>query len=123
MPGGGRIPITEVDISWTDVMRPRVTVMSSVEWRFVGSEYISAEAANKNTSGLALGDGVVVVLSYMGFLSLEEFFMAFLCCLGVDPNLVPEGWVRNHYRRIVWGLDSLVGPDPHCFDGQTEVQV
>ena len=26
---------------------------------------------------------------------------------GVDPNLVPEGWVRNHYKWIVWNLNSL----------------
>ena len=64
--GADVIPVKALDndILWTDVMRPRVTAVSAVGWRFVGSEYFSAEAAEMNTSGLALGDGVVVVLSY-----------------------------------------------------------
>ena len=50
---------------------------------------------------------MVVVLSGKGDLGVDEFSMAILCCPGVDPYLVPEEWVRNNYRRIVWGLDSL----------------
>ena len=38
---------------------------------------------------------------------MEEFPTAFLCCPGVDPKLVPDGWVMNHYRWIVWVVDSL----------------
>ena len=60
-----------------------------------------------NTTGLALGDGVKVMLSEEGDLGVEEFTTAFLCCPGVDPKFVPDGWVINHYRWIVLGLDSL----------------
>ena len=38
---------------------------------------------------------------------MEEFTTAFLCSPGVDPILVPNGSVRNHYMWFVWGLDSL----------------
>jgi len=104
-----RISMREVNMIWTDPMRSRVslTATTALEWRFAGSEYFSSEAAEMNTAGLALGDGVVVVLSDMGDLGVEEFNMAFLCSPGVDPKLVPDGWVKNHYGQIVWGLDSL----------------
>ena len=69
------------------------------------------------------------MLSGKGDLGVDEFSMAILCCPGVDPNLVPEGWVRNNYRRIVWGLDSLerrlgrLVLTPTALMGQAEVQV
>ena len=55
-----------------------------------------------NTTGLALGDGVKDMMSEEGDLGVEEFTTAFLCYPG-DP----DGWVMNHYRWIVLGLDSL----------------
>ena len=55
-----------------------------------------------NTAGLALGDGAVVMLADAGDLGVEELRRALPCCPGVDPGLVPEGCVENHYRWIVW---------------------
>ena len=31
-------------------------------------------------------------------MGLPELERAFLSCPGVDPSLVPEGWLENHYR-------------------------
>jgi hypothetical protein len=49
----------------------------------------------------------VVVLADGGDLGVEELRRTLLCFQGLDPGQVPEGWVENHYRLIVWPLTSL----------------
>ena len=51
-----------------------------------------------------MGDGAQLILDLKGTAGLEEVRRAFLCSDGVEPALVPAGWVANHYRWLVWKL-------------------
>lgn len=42
-----------------------------------------------------------------GHAGVSEFTEAFLAMPGVDPKLLPTGWVDNHYGWIVWKLASV----------------
>ena len=83
------------DILWTDVMRPRVTAVPAVE-----DEHLWPGPGGWGCGGAGLQGG----------LGVEEFSLAFLCSPGVDPKLVPDGMMRNHYRWIVWRLDNEEAP-------------
>ena len=84
-----------------------------------------------NTGGLAMGDGAGVVLGPAPWgrgqvyctspdthlvlqVFVPELERAFLFCPGVDPVLVPEGWVQNHYRSALLQAVSTVHPTSCC---------
>ena len=45
---------------------------------------------------------------------LPELERVFLYCPGVDPGLVHEGWVQNHYRSALLQAVSTVRPTSCC---------
>ncbi|XP_043476330.1 breast cancer type 2 susceptibility protein-like [Leptopilina heterotoma] len=65
------------------------------------------ESDRRNLVSLKVGDGATLVLDKNCSAGVEEFERAFEASPGVDPNLLPRGWLRNHYRWIVWKLASL----------------
>ena len=71
---------------------------------FEGRKYFSEENVANNVSGMSLGDGVLAILTDQGDLGVEQLEAALLAAPGVDPRLVPAGWVRHHYRWLVWSL-------------------
>ena len=53
----------------------------------------------------------------------DEIRSAFLACPGVDPGLVPDGWLCNHYRWVVWKLASMARRLPGVGGGLTPANV
>ena len=45
-------------------------------------------------------------------------FRAFLSSPGVDPKLISEEWIANHYKWIVWKLASYERSYPQSFSGR-----
>ncbi|BFZ20565.1 hypothetical protein BsWGS_23604 [Bradybaena similaris] len=70
-------------------------------------------------AGLLLGDGALLVPDKHGFSGAQEFYRALLTLDGVDPKLVDEAWVQNHYRWIVWKLAAYEVCFPHAFAGRS----
>uniref|UniRef100_A0A131YJ00 Breast cancer 2 susceptibility protein n=1 Tax=Rhipicephalus appendiculatus TaxID=34631 RepID=A0A131YJ00_RHIAP len=69
---------------------------------------------------LILGDGATMQLeSTEAHLGKDEFSSAFFCMPGVDSYLVPQGWLENHYRWIVWKLASMELHCPQVFGGRS----
>ncbi|XP_076436133.1 uncharacterized protein LOC143275742 [Babylonia areolata] len=72
---------------------------NAVEFRFyLPSFYPGA------TAGVLVGDGALLVPDVCGYAGKEEFYSGFLTVEGVDPALVTDTWLYNHYRWIVWKL-------------------
>lgn len=68
--------------------------------------------------GLNLDDHFVIIPDDKNNFGVEEFKRAFLAGPGVQPNLVPEGWVENHYKWIVWKLSHYEKGFPYYFHGK-----
>lgn len=49
-------------------------------------------------------DGARLIMDEYNQAGVAEFARAFLASGGVDPKLVPQGWIENHYGWIVWKL-------------------
>ncbi|XP_012267255.2 breast cancer type 2 susceptibility protein homolog [Athalia rosae] len=88
-----------------DVME--ITAANASSYRFKCSDFFSSEVINRNIDGLDIGDGAQLVLDKNGYAGILEFERAFLTSPGVDPTLVPDRWIENHYRWIVWKLASM----------------
>ncbi|XP_052122217.1 breast cancer type 2 susceptibility protein homolog isoform X1 [Frankliniella occidentalis] len=88
---------------------------TAAEFRFSAWDYYSEDICKENVAGLPVGDGALLVLDAQGTAGVEEFTRAFLASPGVDPSLVPRGWVKNHYRWIVWKLAALERTLPYQF--------
>lgn len=56
------------------------------------------------SNGELIADSCMLVYDENGTAGVEEITTAFLTSPQVDPSLVPDGWVKNHYRWIVWKL-------------------
>lgn len=67
-----------------------------------------------------MGDGAYLVLDATGTAGVEEVTRAFLSSPGIEPVLVPAGWVRNHYRWLVWKLASVECSFPQQFASRYE---
>uniref|UniRef100_A0A3Q3A225 BRCA2 DNA repair associated n=2 Tax=Kryptolebias marmoratus TaxID=37003 RepID=A0A3Q3A225_KRYMA len=57
--------------------------------------------------GVHLADGGWLVPSNDWTAGKEEFYRALCDTPGVDPKLISEAWVYNHYRWIVWKQASM----------------
>lgn len=60
-----------------------------------------------NIEGIQLEDGAYLILDENGYVGITEIKRSFLASPGVDPNLLPPGWVENQYKWIVWKLASM----------------
>ncbi|NXB68738.1 BRCA2 protein, partial [Struthidea cinerea] len=68
---------------------------------FFSKEYLLAG------NGMQLADGGWLIPTDEGKAGKKEFYRALCDTPGVDPNLVTEAWVYNHYRWIVWKLAAM----------------
>ena len=106
--GGNELTLRDLELDMGgSVARPGgVTIDWDTADNFVfeGRKYFSEENVANNVSGMSLGDGVLAILTDEGDLGVEQLEAALLAAPGVDPRLVPAGWVRHHYRWLVWSL-------------------
>ncbi|XP_014218900.1 uncharacterized protein LOC106647145 [Copidosoma floridanum] len=80
-----------------------VTASNAICYKFISSNIIG----NEKVVSLDVGDGASLIFDENGHAGVAEFVSAFLAMQGVDPKLLPTGWIENHYRWIVWKLASI----------------
>uniref|UniRef100_A0A668TLR3 Tower domain-containing protein n=1 Tax=Oreochromis aureus TaxID=47969 RepID=A0A668TLR3_OREAU len=83
-----------------------ITSENAESFRFNLLQFIKREAFT-DEGGVQLADGGWLVPSNDGTAGKEEFYRALCDTLGVDPKLISEAWVYNHYRWIVWKQASM----------------
>ncbi|XP_074001298.1 breast cancer type 2 susceptibility protein [Numenius arquata] len=76
---------------------------------FFSKDYILAG------NGIQLADGGWLIPTDEGKAGKKEFYRALCDTPGVDPKLITEAWVYNHYRWIVWKLAAMEVSFPHEF--------
>uniref|UniRef100_A0A8C8B3F7 BRCA2 DNA repair associated n=1 Tax=Otus sunia TaxID=257818 RepID=A0A8C8B3F7_9STRI len=76
---------------------------------FFSKEYLLAG------NGMQLADGGWLIPTDEGKAGKKEFYRALCDTPGVDPKLITEAWVYNHYRWIVWKLAAMEASFPHEF--------
>ncbi|XP_075598159.1 breast cancer type 2 susceptibility protein [Balearica regulorum gibbericeps] len=76
---------------------------------FFSKEYLLAG------NGMQLADGGWLIPTDDGKAGKKEFYRALCDTPGVDPKLITEAWVYNHYRWIVWKLAAMEVSFPHEF--------
>ncbi|NXI03575.1 BRCA2 protein, partial [Pachycephala philippinensis] len=76
---------------------------------FFNKEYLLAG------NGMQLADGGWLIPTDEGKAGKKEFYRALCDTPGVDPNLITEAWVYNHYRWIVWKLAAMEVSFPQEF--------
>ncbi|XP_071500619.1 uncharacterized protein [Diadema antillarum] len=90
---------------------------SAEEFHFAGEDHFSPSCLESD-EGVPLADGGRLVLNPEGLVGKREFFSALLDTPGVDPKLLSENWVFNHYRWIVWKLAAMEVAYPQHFGGR-----
>ncbi|XP_069162628.1 breast cancer type 2 susceptibility protein-like isoform X2 [Procambarus clarkii] len=77
----------------------KVTAKTAVKYQF--------QVEDKRCSSVACGDECSVVPDVCGCIGVKQIEEGFLAMPGVQPGLLPPGWLTNHYRWIVWKLAAL----------------
>ncbi|XP_019864859.1 uncharacterized protein LOC109594117 isoform X2 [Aethina tumida] len=87
---------------------------------------IDANNANRvhfssNGDVIVTEDGCEIVPNEDGQIGLAEICVAFRNTPAVDPKLIPDGWLENHYRWIVWKLAAYERMYPIEMNGSFSV--
>uniref|UniRef100_A0A8C9YT01 BRCA2 DNA repair associated n=1 Tax=Sander lucioperca TaxID=283035 RepID=A0A8C9YT01_SANLU len=83
-----------------------ITSETAESFRFNLQQFLKQEAFIDG-GGVQLADGGLLIPSNDGTAGKEEFHRALCDTPGVDPKLISEAWVYNHYRWIVWKQASM----------------
>ncbi|XP_043928772.1 breast cancer type 2 susceptibility protein homolog [Protopterus annectens] len=83
-------------------------------YQFVCQEFFCSDVF-KAGHGAQLADGGWLIPSNEGMAGKQEFYRALCDTPGVDPALISEAWVYNHYRWIVWKLAAMEVSFPQEF--------
>uniref|UniRef100_A0A672JEJ5 BRCA2 DNA repair associated n=1 Tax=Salarias fasciatus TaxID=181472 RepID=A0A672JEJ5_SALFA len=83
-----------------------ITSETAGSFRFNLLQFIQPDALAEG-GGVQLGDGGWLIPRNDGTAGKEEFYRALCDTPGVDPKLLSEAWVFNHYRWIVWKQASM----------------
>ncbi|XP_053176160.1 breast cancer type 2 susceptibility protein [Scomber japonicus] len=83
-----------------------ITSENAQSFRFSIQQFLKREAFIDD-GGVQLADGGWLIPSKDGTAGKEEFYRALCDTPGVDPKLISEEWVYNHYRWIVWKQASM----------------
>ncbi|XP_014892348.1 breast cancer type 2 susceptibility protein [Poecilia latipinna] len=85
---------------------PEITSQNAESFRFNLLQFVKQETLAEG-GGVQLADGGWLIPSDDWTAGKEEFYRALCDTCGVDPKLVSEQWVYNHYRWIVWKQASM----------------
>ncbi|XP_072557489.1 breast cancer type 2 susceptibility protein isoform X5 [Paramormyrops kingsleyae] len=84
----------------------QISSENAESFRFRYADYFSQETLIAE-GGVQLADGGWLIPDNEGTVGKEEFYRALCDTPGVDPKLISESWVYNHYRWVVWKLASM----------------
>ncbi|KAK0180658.1 hypothetical protein PV327_003021 [Microctonus hyperodae] len=84
-----------------------INSITAVDYKFRCVDYYGQNFINHHCDGIPIGDNATLIPNDDNLAGVNEFKQCFLASPGVDPNLVPIGYVENHYRWIVWKLASM----------------
>ncbi|NXA51689.1 BRCA2 protein, partial [Nothocercus julius] len=91
-----------------------VNSVNAESFQFIMEEFLSKEYLLAG-HGIQLADGGWLIPTDDGKAGKREFYRALCDTPGVDPKLITEAWVYNHYRWIVWKLAAMEVSFPHEF--------
>ncbi|NXP35160.1 BRCA2 protein, partial [Leiothrix lutea] len=92
----------------------QVNSTNAESFQFVIKDFFSKEYLLAG-NGMQLADGGWLIPTDEGKAGKKEFYRALCDTPGVDPNLITEAWVYNHYRWIVWKLAAMEVSFPQEF--------
>ncbi|NWV69150.1 BRCA2 protein, partial [Malurus elegans] len=92
----------------------QVNSINAESFQFLIKDFFSEEYLLAG-NGMQLADGGWLIPTDEGKAGKKEFYRALCDTPGVDPNLITEAWVYNHYRWIVWKLAAMEVSFPHEF--------
>ncbi|NWY04451.1 BRCA2 protein, partial [Nothoprocta ornata] len=92
----------------------RVNSVNAESFQFIMEEFLSKEYLLAG-QGIQLADGGWLIPTDDGKAGKREFYRALCDTPGVDPKLITEAWVYNHYRWIVWKLAAMEVSFPQEF--------
>ncbi|KAF2898879.1 hypothetical protein ILUMI_07307 [Ignelater luminosus] len=69
----------------------------------------------KNNFVINTTDGAIIIPNSDNLVGASEIKVAFTSMHGVDSKLLPNGWISNHFKWIVWKLASLERNFPDVF--------
>ncbi|KAM7179829.1 breast cancer type 2 susceptibility protein isoform 2-T2 [Macrochelys suwanniensis] len=84
----------------------KVNSINAESFQFFIQDFFSKEYLLAG-HGIQLADGGWLIPTDGGKAGKEEFYRALCDTPGVDPKLITEVWVYNHYRWIVWKLAAM----------------
>ncbi|XP_016130473.1 breast cancer type 2 susceptibility protein isoform X1 [Sinocyclocheilus grahami] len=84
----------------------QITSENAESFRFDCNDFFKHELLVES-GGLQLADGGWLVPDNKGTVGKDEFYRALCDTPGVDPKLISDAWVFNHYRWIVWKRASM----------------
>ncbi|XP_028275921.1 breast cancer type 2 susceptibility protein [Parambassis ranga] len=84
----------------------QITSETAESFHFSLQQFIKRETF-ADGGGIQLADGGWLIPKNNGTAGKEEFYRALCDTPGVDPKLISEAWVYNHYRWIVWKQASI----------------
>ncbi|KAM9174028.1 breast cancer type 2 susceptibility protein isoform 2-T2 [Pangshura tecta] len=84
----------------------KVNSINAESFQFLIQDFFSKEYLLAG-HGIQLADGGWLIPTDAGKAGKEEFYRALCDTPGVDPKLITEAWVYNHYRWIVWKLAAM----------------
>ncbi|XP_077064244.1 breast cancer type 2 susceptibility protein [Siphateles boraxobius] len=84
----------------------KITSENAESFRFDCNDFFKRELLIES-GAVQLADGGWLVPDSKGTVGKDEFYSALCDTPGVDPKLISDAWVFNHYRWIVWKGASM----------------